>query len=430
MKRLGWTNTLREGWKHRPLRAVAYCVVSNVDRVKVDGEIPVQLCNYTNVYHHEFIRPGSGLMRATATEAEIARFALSIDDVVITKDSESWDDIGVPSLVVETSADLVCGYHLAVLRPRKEVIDGAFLFRCFQAKPIQVQLALSANGVTRFGLPRSEIGATVVPVPPLPQQHAIARYLDGETGRLDALVAEKERLLSLLREKSQALITRAVTRGVNPVVSFRHSGIAWLGDIPARWDLRKIAWLFRERDQRGRPDLPLLEVSLNSGVVQREFTGEKIESTTADHSSYKVARKGDVVFNKMRMWQGAVGVAPVDGLVSPDYVVAEPTGSLSSEYSGLLFRVPPFSAECARRSRGRAWDRPRLYWDGFREIQVPVPTFSEQTAIVNHVRARTSVLDELISVADTSITLLQERRAALIAAAVTGRIDVEDMVCG
>ena len=411
-----------------PLRAVAYCVVSNVDKVKVEGEIPIQLCNYTNVYHNEFIRPGLELMRATASGAEIARFALSIDDVVITNDSEAWDDIGIPALVVETSADLVCGYHLAVIRPRKEVIDGAFLFRCLQAKPIQVQLALAANGVTRFRLPKSEIGATVVPVPPLPQQHAIARYLDGETGRIDALVAEKERLLSLLVEKRQAVVTRAVTRGVNPPVSFRDSGVAWLGDVPSQWDSRKIAWLFRERNQKGRPDLPLLELSPSSGVVRREITGERIENTAADHCSYKVARKGDVVFNKMRMWQGAVGVAPVDGLVRPDYIVAEPTGSLSAEYAELLFRLPAFSAECARRSHGIVWDRLRLYWDGFREIQVPVPTFAEQTAIVNHVRARTSVLDELILVADTSITLLQERRAALIAAAVTGRIDVVDVV--
>ena len=276
-------------------------------------------------------------------------------------------------------------------------------------------------------VPEEFIRNTRVRVPRLPQQRAIANYLDRETARLDALVTEKERLLSLLEEKHKALITKAVTRGVNRDVPLRDSGIAWLGDIPAQWESRKIAWLFRERDQRGCPDLPLLEVSLNAGVVQREFTGEKIESTAADFDSYKVAWKGDVVFDKMRMWQGAEGVAPVDGLVSPDYIVAEPTGSLSSAYAGLLFRVPAFSAECARRSHAIVWDRLRLYWDGFREIEVPVPTLAEQTAVVDHVRARTSMLDELISAADTSITLLQERRAALIAAAVTGQIDVQDV---
>ena len=278
-------------------------------------------------------------------------------------------------------------------------------------------------------MPRAEwssVANVSIPLPDRTKQRAISAYLDRETARLDALVAEKERLLSLLEEKRQALITRAVTRGLNPDAPFRDSGIAWLGDIPAQWESRKIAWLFCERDQRGYPDLPLLEVSLNSGVVQREFTGDKIESTAADFNSYKVAWKGDLVFIKMRMWQGAVGVAPVDGLVSPDYVVAEPTGSLSSAFAGLLFRVPAFSAECARRSHGIVWDRLRLYWDGFREIEVPVPTLAEQTTVVDHVRTGTSRLDELIAAADTSVTLLKERRTVLIAAAVTGQIDVEN----
>ena len=96
--------------------------------------------------------------------------------------------------------------------------------------------------------------------------------------------------------------------------------------------------------------MPLLEVSINAGVVLREFSDERIESTAADFNSYKVARQGDVAFNKMRMWQGAVGVAPQDGLVSPDYVVAAPTGPLSPQYAGLLFRTDMFSAECARQS--------------------------------------------------------------------------------
>ena len=274
-------------------------------------------------------------------------------------------------------------------------------------------------------VPEEFIRNTRVRVPRLPQQRAIADYLDRETARLDALVTEKERLLSLLEEKHKALITKAVTRGVNRDVPLRDSGIAWLGDIPAQWESRKIAWLFRERDQRGCPDLPLLEVSLNAGVVQREFTGEKIESTAADFDSYKVAWKGDVVFDKMRMWQGAEGVAPVDGLVSPDYIVAEPTGSLSPAFAGLLFRVPAFSAECARRSHGIVWDRLRLYWEEFREIEVPVPTLAEQTTVVDHVQTGTSRLDDLISTTDISVALLKERRAALIAAAVTGQIDVE-----
>ena len=316
-----------------------------------------------------------------------------------------------------------CSQRCLLLSP-KSAVDSRFYYYWLNSRVGQLQAL--GRGSTFTELSAADLKSIRMPIPSATEQRAIADFLDEETVRLDALVAEKERWLSLLEEKREGMITSAVLHGLDSDVPFRDSGIAWLGDIPAQWESRKIAWLFRERDQRGYPDLPLLEVSLNKGVVQREFTGEKIESMAADFNSYKVAWRGDLVFNKMRMWQGAVGVAPVDGLVSPDYIVTEPTGSLSSAYAGLLFRVPAFSAECGRRSHGIVWDRLRLYWDGFREIEIPVPTIAEQTAVVDHVRTRTSGLDELISAANTSVALLRERRAALIAAAVTGQIDVEN----
>jgi type I restriction enzyme S subunit len=287
---------------------------------------------------------------------------------------------------------------------------------------------IDAVDASTFGskMPRADwdfIGNMPIPVPPLPQQRATADYLDRETARLDALVAAKERVLGLLAEKRRALITRAVTRGLDPRAPLRDSGIPWLGEIPAHWETRRAAWLFRERDERGETALPLLEVSINAGVVLREFSDERIESTAADFNTYKVARQGDVAFNKMRMWQGAVGVAPQDGLVSPDYVVAEPTGELSSEYAGLLFRTEMFSAECARRSHGIVWDRLRLYWEGFREIELPLPSAEAQREIVSHIARETTKLDAVRQATDRSVALLKERRAALIAAAVTGLID-------
>jgi type I restriction enzyme S subunit len=266
------------------------------------------------------------------------------------------------------------------------------------------------------------MGGIPLPTPPIREQRAIADYLDRETARLDALVAAKERLLELLAEKRRALITRAVTCGLNPDAPLRDSGISWLGQIPAHWEIRRLAWLFRDRDERSEPGLPLLEVSINSGVVVREFSDDRIESTAEDFNTYKVAHKGDVVFNKMRMWQGAVGVAPEDGLVSPDYTVAAPVGMLLPEYAGLLFRTEMFSAECARYSHGIVWDRLRLYWEGFRDIVVPLPPPAEQRAIVAHISAETAKLAALGQVAERTTGLLKERRAALIAAAVTGKI--------
>jgi type I restriction enzyme S subunit len=276
-------------------------------------------------------------------------------------------------------------------------------------------------------MPRADwdfIGNVTVPVPDRKLQIALSRFLDIETVRLDALITAKQHLIALSAEKRQALTIQAVTRGLNPLANYQDSGVPWLGKIPAEWGTRRVAWLFRERDERGKPTLPLLEVSINSGVTLREFSEDRIESVAADFNSYKVARKGDIVFNKMRMWQGAVGVAPEDGLVSPDYVVAAPLGDLSSEYAGLLFRTGAFSAECARRSHGIVWDRLRLYWEGFREIVVPLPALNIQSEIVAYIEAETSKLDAMRSVTERTVALLRERRAALIAAAVTGQIDV------
>lgn len=425
MNAVSWVQQLPRRWTVKPLRAVANCVVSNVDKVVREHETPVRLCNYTDVYNNEFITVDHDFMLGTASDAEITKFGVSVGDVIITKDSESWNDIGVPALVTEASDDLVCGYHLALIRPLTRWIHGPFLLRCFQAPAVRVQLELAARGVTRFGIPKFKIGTMKLPVPPLAEQRLIADYLDCKTGQLDALIAETKNVLDLLVGRRRIVIARAVMRGLDPDAPRRDSRVPWLPQIPSDWKTRRIAWLFRERDERGEPDLPLLAVSINTGVSVRQFSDDRIEATASDFNTYKIARRGDVVFNKMRMWQGAVGIAPRDGLVSPDYVVACPTRELSPQYANLLFRTESFSAECARRSHGIVWDRLRLYWGGFRNIEVPLPSIDVQKAITDYVAKATAKMDALVAAAKDAISLLKERRAALIAAAVTGRVEVE-----
>jgi type I restriction enzyme S subunit len=423
---LDWADRLPDLWEAKPLRATAEYVVSNVDKVPAEDELPVRLCNYTNVYNNEFITLALDFMQATATEDEIAKFKLLVDDVVITKDSESWDDIGVPALVRQTASDLVCGYHLAVLRPRKSVIDGAFLFRCLQAKPVRVQLELAANGVTRFGIPKSEIGAMTVPVPPLQQQRAIAGYLNREIAELDALVAAKQRLLGLLAEKRRALITRAVTRGLDPRLPLRDSGIPWLGEIPAHWEIERTRWLFRERDERSHTGVEeLLTVSHITGVTPRsEKDVNMFEAATTE--GYKICLVGDLVINTLWAWMGAMGVSSVNGIVSPAYNVYEPGPRLEPSFVDALVRIPVFAQEVTRYSKGVWSSRLRLYPEGFFEVFFPVPPIDEQRAIVTHIAEETQKLDALRSAAERTITLLKERRAALIAAAVTGRLNVNE----
>ena len=350
----------------------------------------------------------------------VADYILSEGDFLISRSGT------VGRAYVYRPEDGPCAYAGYLVRYALRDPDSSrWLFYITKSPGFQQWLRAAAIEATIGNVNGEKYANLLVPVPPLAQQRAIADYLDRETARLDALVAAKERGLGLLAEKRRALITRAVTHGLNPHVPFLDSGIPWLGKIPEKWKTRRIAWLFRERDERGESDLPLLEVSINAGVAVREFSEDRIENTAADFNTYKIARQGDVVFNKMRMWQGAVGVAPQDGLVSPDYVVAAPTGALLPQYAGLLFRIDRFSAECARRSHGIVWDRLRLYWEGFRDIELPLPPTDAQQKIADHVVEATAKFDALVCATERTIALLRERRAALIGAAVTGQIDVE-----
>ena len=200
-----------------------------------------------------------------------------------------------------------------------------------------------------------------VPIPPEGEQKAVAAFLERETARIDGLVAKKERLIELLHERRSALITRAVTRGLDLSVAMRDSGVDWLGEVPAHWDVRSNVGLFQQRLEHGRDDLPILEVSIAFGVRLREFSDTKIEQRSDDPGAYKVACAGDIAFNKMRLWQGAVGTTPVTGLVSPDYVVAVPRDGGPPSRDRACAATESSSLARARRARrgATAWRRGR-----------------------------------------------------------------------
>ena len=291
---------------------------------------------------------------------------------------------------------------------------------------------INAVDASTFGskMPRAEwdfIGNIPVPVPEWERQNAIADYLDRETARLDTLLAEKERLLKLLAEKRRALITHAVTRGLDPDTPMRDSGVPWLGEIPGHWKVERARWLFRERDQRSATgDEELLTVSHLTGVTPRsEKEVHMFEAETTE--GYKLCMQGDLVINTLWAWMGAMGVSPVDGLVSPAYNVYEPTERIAPAYLDALSRLPVFAQEATRYSKGVWSSRLRLYPEGFFEIFLPVPPLSEQQEIVTFLNNECKKLENLKAATQRTVDLLKERRSALIAAAVTGGIDIGDL---
>ncbi len=206
-----WLGDVPEHWEMRRLRNISEMRVSNVDKHVKDDEQPVRLCNYVDVYKNDRVRSGMAFMGATATTDEIERFRLRSGDVLITKDSEAWNDIGVPALVEDTEDDIVSGYHLALLRPFPERVDGGYLFRALQSPAVAYQFHVEANGVTRYGLSHSAIKSVWLPLPPLPEQATIVRYLDKTTADVDTAIDRACRQIDLLQEYRTRLIADVVT---------------------------------------------------------------------------------------------------------------------------------------------------------------------------------------------------------------------------
>ena len=430
-----WLGDIPAHWEVVRLKFLASVRVSNVDKKTVDGQLPVQLCNYIDVYYHEKITPDLDFMQATATFEQIETFSLKKQDVLITKDSESWDDIAVSALVTQDMPNVLCGYHLALIRPDKNRADGRFLARAFSAIGPKDQFEIAANGITRFGLTAYAIKNATFPLPPLPEQRAIARFLDRETGRIDALIARKQRLIELLREKRAALITRAVTRGLNPDAPLKDSGVPWLGKIPGHWEVRKLKYLVKTPLQYGAN-----EPSSFSDPTQPRYIritdidddgtlrSETFKSLPEEIARPYLLQEGDLLFAR----SGAT--------VGKSFLYSASWGRAC--FAGYLIRAQLDLKKCAPKFI-YYFVNSRSYWnwveniliqatiqnisaEKYANLFIPTPSIPEQRAIADYLDRETGRIDALIQKIEASIETWKEYRTALITAAVTGKIDVRE----
>ena len=348
--------------------------------------------------------------------------AIRPNDILLVKDGASIGKVAIADWMSHCEAAV--NERLFLLRVTEDH-NARYYFYVLQSPAVQTQLRLNARGLAQPSHLTSEFCNNVmVPRPSKSQQKAIADYLDRETVRLDALVATKEQVLNLLAEKRQALITYAVTRGIHPDTPLRDSGVPWLGDIPTHWEIERARWLFAERDERSSAgDEELLIVSHITGVTSRSERDVKL-SEPATTTGYKVCIAGDLVVNRLGAWMGDMGVSPVNGIVSSAHNVYVPAPRLEPSYIDTLMRLPVFVQEITRYSKGVWPSRLRLDPEGLFEVSLPVPPLREQEEIVARIRCKTSLLDHLRSATERSISLLNERRSALVAAAVTGQTDI------
>lgn len=287
-------------------------------------------------------------------------------------------------------------------------------------------MKLLGSGV-RQTISFNHIANSLLAFPPLPEQTAIANFLDNKTAKIDQTIAQKEKMIELLNERKQIIFQNAVTKGLDPNVKMKYSGLDWIGEIPENWDIVKNKTLFQESNKPGREGLPLLSVSIHSAVSNEELDDDENirgKIKIKDKANYKFVSVGDIVFNMMRAWQGAIGTVRVQGMVSPAYIVAKPNKKIDSSFFEYQYRTILFIQQMNRFSKGITDFRKRLYWDEFKQLNTIFPPHNEQIQIVTYIEIQTAKINKVIALQQIQIEKLKEYRTTLIDSAVTGKIKV------
>ena len=266
-----------------------------------------------------------------------------------------------------------------------------------------------------------------VPFVSIDEQTRIALYLDEHCAYIDDIIEKTKKTIDEYKKLKQALIVQAVTKGVHGNRVMKDTGESWIGKVPADWNIQRISSLYEERHESGNDMLPILTVSINTGVSDRELSDEEKERAfvrSEDKTKYARVYPGDLTYNMMRAWQGAFGAVRVDGMVSPAYVIAKPKTEIDSRYMEALLRTPSAMQEMKRYSYGIADFRMRLYWGYFKNIKVCIPPLSEQKEIADYIDAKSREIDRLIEQKEKLLEELDNYKKAMIYEYVTGKREV------
>ena len=393
-----------------------------------------------DVYYNDYITSDLDLMEATASHTEIAKFILREGDVLITKDSESWDDIAIPAYVSLDLDGVLCGYHLAQIRSNASLIDGEYLFRSFCACGLNDQFRVVATGITRYSLGKYWINKSLFLVPPKDEQRIIAAFLNREAAHIDALISKKERQIELLQEKRVALISHAVTKGLDPNARMKDSGVEWLGKIPEEWKIVPLKFVIancRNAIKTGPFGSQLLSSEMLEGnikvynqqnILYKDFRGgenyineekyEEMKSFTIYPNDVIVTTRGTI---------GHCALFPPNaelGILHPCLMrIQVNQNRIIPEYLAFLIQDGCIvHIQLLIMSNATTIDV--IYSDSLKQILLPLPSVSEQKRILLVIEKEVGLLDRLIDKIKESIELLREYRTSIISAAVTGKIDL------
>ena len=271
-----------------------------------------------------------------------------------------------------------------------------------------------------------EFARQVLPLPPLPEQCAIVRYLDYVDRRIRCYISAKRKLISLLEEEKQAVVNRSVTRGLDPNVRLKPSGVEWLGDVPVHWDVRRASWLFRKMDRPVRDTDQVITCFRDGTVTLRKNRRTEGFTESLQEIGYQGIRRGDLVIHQMDAFAGAVGVSDSDGKGTPVYSVCHPTHDADPFYYAHIVREMARSQWILALAKGIRQRSTDFRYSEFARQVLLLPPLPEQQAIVQYIDQETVGIYDTIARTRRQIELVQEYRTRLISDVVTGKLDVRE----
>ena len=376
-----------------------------------------------------------GEKRANATSKDLSKYQLVVPGDFVLNNQQAWRG----SVGVSPYCGIVSPAYFVV--QLGDCIDPKYANIAFRSKPFVSVFELCSRGVGSIqrNLIWNMFKQRHLPLPPLPIQREIVAFLDEKCGKVDQLVAAKEKEVALLKELRERVIADAVTgrrgtgngeRGMGESCAetqsrrgkTKPSGIAWLPEVPEGWEVRRAASFLKVKDAPSAPEEELLSVFLDRGVIRFSEGGEKrANATSKDLSKYQLVEPDDFVMNNQQAWRGSVGVSPYRGIVSPAYFVVQLGDCIDPKYANIAFRSKPFVSVFELCSRGVGSIQRNLIWNMFKQQHLPLPPLHEQREIVAYIEAKTAKIGAAVAGLEREIAALKEFKQRLIADVVTGQ---------
>lgn len=411
-----WLGNVPEHWEVGQSRRM---FSQRKERARADDRQLTASQKYGIIYQNEFMELEGQKVVQVILGADILKHVEPGDFVISMRSFQGG---------IERSESAGCISSAYVMLMPKGTIDGAF-FSYLLKSATYIQALQSTTNLVRDGQAMRFDNFTLVdlPIVPLEEQQLIAAFLDRETAKIDALVEEQKRLIELLREKRQGIITHAVTRGLDPDVPMKPSGIDWLEDVPEHWETRKFSRVVRVAEGQVDPqEVGFADMMLIAPNHVESGTGKLLELETAAEQAAEsgkyLCRSGDVVYSKIRPALAKVVIAPCDCLCSADMYPLCGIDEMQNRYLKWVLLSKNFTAWSVLKADRVAM--PKINRETLADLHLPLPPVREQERISTYIESVVAQQDDLMEKAALHVKLLEEHRSALISAAVTGKIDV------